>query len=270
MKQLIFAGCFAMSFQILAQSAGISGRSGEDGEFTFKPTGDLNETVVLIENLFSDMEIIGTSSAEIRITVKGYEGLPEKAKGLKPLSSTGPENTNIGLYVAQEGENITISGASRVASKSDYTIYLPQLIKMKLDYSSFQAGDVKITGLTNEVEVKSQIGELTFKDVTGPIIASTLSSDISVEFSVLNQTSPTSLTSTSGDIDITLPANSKGDFKMSTTSGEVYTDMDFDFDEEEGLKRFGGGMSARANLNGGGAQVTLRCVSGDIFIRKGN
>ncbi len=263
MKQLIFIGCLALSVQGLTQYQ-------KSGEFTFKPTGDLNEVTVVIENLYSDLEITGTSSSEIKIEVDDYEGLPEKAKGLKPLSAIGPENTDIGLYVGQEGSNIVISGASRIASKSDYNIYLPQLIKMKLDYNSFQAGDVNIKGMTSEVEVKSQIGDLTFEDVTGPIIASTLSADIEVEFSMLNQDSPTSLTSTSGDIDITLPANTKGDFKMSTTSGEVYTDMDFSFEDEEGLKRWGGGMSARASLNGGGVQVDLRCVSGDIFIRKGN
>ena len=97
-----------------------------------------------------------------------------------------------------------------------------------------------------------------------------MSSDIEVVFTEMNQTAPTSLSSTSGDIDITIPANTKGDFKMSSTSGDVYTDLDFKFDDEDGMKRWGGGMSANAKLNGGGVKVSLRSVSGDVYIRKAN
>ena len=57
---------------------------------------------------------------------------------------------------------------------------------------------------------------------------------------------------------------------MSSTSGEIYTDLNFDMNEEDGMKRMGGGMSVNAKLNGGGVEVTLKGISGDIFIRKAN
>ncbi len=242
--------------------------NAQSEQYSFTPSGSVESNTVMVENLFSDLRVMGTNEGEIRIIAKGYEGLPEKAAGLKPLSAVGPDNTDIGLYVKQEGNIIKIAGASSRTSKADYEIYLPKRIKLKVDYSSFQAGDIKFSGLSNEVEVKSQIGELIFEMVTGPIIASTLSADITVYFKELNQVGPTSITSTSGDIDISVPSDTKGNFEMSTTSGEVYTDLEFSFNEENGLRRWGGGMSADANLNGGGSKVTLRSVSGDIFIRK--
>jgi lia operon protein LiaG len=238
-------------------------------EYTMTVKGNAAETWVNISNLFADLIIEGTSGSEIKIVASDYEGLPEKAKGLKPLSATGPENTGIGLSIKQEGNTISISGAHREADEAEYKILLPKNLKLKLDYNSWQAGDVVIKGMAGEVEAKSQVGDLKFIDVTGPIVAHTLSSDLEVSFSSLAQTSPSSLTSTSGDIDVTMPSSVKGTFKMSTISGGIYTGFEFDFGEETSLKR-AGGQSATGKLNGGGVEVSLRSISGDVFIRKAN
>lgn len=239
----------------------------DKSSFSYPIKGSAAETWLVIENLFSDLQIEGTTGSEIRIESKNYKGLPEKAKGLKPLSATGPENTGIGLSIKQEGNTISLSGAHREADNADYVMYLPKNLKVRLDYNSWQAGDVVIKGMAGEVEAKSQVGDLEFIDVTGPIVAHTLSSDLEVSFSSLSSTSPSSLSSTSGDIDVTLPASVKGTFKMSTISGGVYTAFDFDFGEETNIKRVGG-QNATGKLNGGGVEVSLKTISGDIYIRK--
>jgi DUF4097 and DUF4098 domain-containing protein YvlB len=198
-----------------------------------------------------------------------YEGLPEKAKGLKPLSGGAPENTGIGLSVTQEGNTISISGSHREADDAEYTLSIPKNVNLKIDYNSFQAGDVRIQGMESEVEAKSSVGDLLFVDVMGPIVAHTLSSDLEIVFTSINQTSPSSITSTSGDIDVTLPAAAKGTFKMATISGGVYTDLNFDMGEEENTRKLMG-QSATGKLNGGGVEVSLKTISGDIYVRKSN
>ncbi len=235
--------------------------------FSYAPKGDISETVVRISNLFADIEVEGNLGKEITISTDTYEGIPEKAKGLKPLSASGTENTGIGLSVVQDGNVITISGASRKAN-GKYMIQLPKNIRLSIDLNNWQAGDALIKNMSGEVEAKTQNGELRFESVTGPIVAHSLSSDIEVIFTDVNQASPTSLTSTSGDIDITIPANTKGNFQMSSISGEVFTDLNFQFENDEDMKRIAGGMNASATLNSGGVEILLKSVSGDIFIRK--
>jgi len=235
--------------------------------FSYPVKGNASETWLVIENLFADMEIEGTSDSEIRIETYNYKGIPEKAKGLKPLSASGPENTGIGLSINQDGNTINLSGAIREADDADYTLYLPKNLKLKINYNSWQAGDLVIKGMAGEVEAKSQVGDLEFIDVTGPIVAHTLSSDVEVSFSSLSSASPTSLSSTSGDIDITLPESVKGTFKMATVSGGVYTAFDFDFGDEA-KRRSIMGQNATGKLNGGGVVVSMKTVSGDIYIRK--
>lgn len=240
---------------------------GQPKEFTYAVKGNASETTVWINQLFADLQVEGTSGSEIQILGYGYRGLPEKAKGLRPLSSGGPENTGLGLSIEQEGNRISLSGAHREADDARYRIQVPKNMKIKIDYTSWQAGDVKVIGMTNEVEAKSQVGDLVFVDVTGPIVAHTLSSDLDVIFTSLSQASPSSISSTSGDIDVTLRPDTKGTFKMATVSGGVYTDLDFDLGETGNTRRVMG-QSATGELNGGGVEVSFKTVSGDIYVRK--
>ncbi|MDW3196716.1 MAG: DUF4097 family beta strand repeat-containing protein [Cytophagales bacterium] len=238
-------------------------------QFEITPNGNPAELTVNVTNLYADLEIVGTNDKLIKVIALDYEGLPEKAKGLKPLSATGPDNTDLGLYIEQQGQEIMISGASRKSDDGEYRIELPANIKLVIEYDSYQAGDIRVSDMSGEVEASSKVGDMEFQNITGPLVANSLSSDISIVFTSVSQTSPTDVSSTSGDVDVTLPESTKGNFQMKTVSGEVYTDLEFEFGEEEGRsKRWGGGMSAEATLNGGGVQINLKSISGDIFIRK--
>lgn len=239
---------------------------GKKSTYEFQIKGNAADTWLIIENLASELRIEGTSASVIKIETNNYKGLPEKAKGLKPLSSSGPENTGVGLHIKQDGNTITLASAHNEANDADYVLYLPKNLKLKIDYNSWQAEDVLIKGMAGEIEAKSQVGDLKFVNVTGPLVAHTLSSDLEVIFTSLSSTSPTSLSSTSGDIDVTIPANTKGTFKMATVSGGVYTAFDFDFGDQK-LNRIGG-QSATGKLNGGGVEVLLKSVSGDVYVRK--
>ena len=265
----IIAGLILLSTMAHAQSGSNAWSENGDkrrGSFNFQIKGNAADTWLVIENLSSDLEIEGTSGSDIKIEAEGYRGLPEKAKGLKPLSASGPENTGIGLSINQEGNTITLASAHNEANSADYVIYLPKNLNLKLNYNSWQAGDILIKNMAGEIEAKSQVGDLRFENVSGPIVAHTLSSDLEVTISTLSASSPTSLTSTSGDIDITMPSNTKGTFKMSTMSGGVYTAYDFDFGDSK-IRQIGG-QNATGKLNGGGVEVFLKSISGDIYIRK--
>ncbi|WP_370088327.1 DUF4097 family beta strand repeat-containing protein [Ekhidna sp.] len=272
---LILLTCASGMAQDKKDMIALAGQSGDPFKatkqvsFSFPIKGNAAETWLSIDNLSADLEIQAAAGSEIKIESKNYKGMPEKAKGLKPLSATGPENTGIGLSMTQEGNIISLSGAHGEADKADYVLYLPKNLKLKINYNSWQAGDVVIKGMAGEIEAKSQVGDLEFIDVTGPIVAHTLSSDLEVTFTTLASASPSSLSSTSGDIDVTLPSSTKGTFKMSTISGGVYTGFDFDFGEDANIRRVGG-QNATGKLNGGGVEVSLKTISGDIYIRKGN
>ncbi len=238
-------------------------------EFKYAVKGNASDTWVVIELLNADLVVEGSSGSEIKVTTMDYKGLPEKAKGLKPLSAAGVDNTGLGLAITQEGNKIRIVGTDRTSDDSEYTIYLPKALNLKVDYNNYRTGDLVIKGMAGEVEARAFSGDLELIDLTGPLVAHTLSSDLKISFTSLSQTSPSSLTSTSGDIELTVPSSTKGTFKMGSISGGVYTDLEFDLGEEGQTRRIGG-SSYTGKLNGGGVEVALKTVSGDIYIRKAN
>ncbi|HVX28705.1 MAG TPA: DUF4097 family beta strand repeat-containing protein [Parafilimonas sp.] len=69
--------------------------------------------------------------------------------------------------------------------------------------------------------------------------------------------------SISGFIDLSFAASRKADLKMSTISGTIYTDVAMDKSSERN-----GGNAIDAAYNGGGEDVDLETISGDIFLRK--
>jgi DUF4097 and DUF4098 domain-containing protein YvlB len=86
----------------------------------------------------------------------------------------------------------------------------------------------------------------------------------------LSQMGPTSISLVSGFIDITMPDDSPADLYLSSISGEIYTNLDVEImgNNKENMQRLGGGRNIRGTLNGGGVEVNLKTISGDIYLRK--
>jgi hypothetical protein len=70
--------------------------------------------------------------------------------------------------------------------------------------------------------------------------------------------------SISGFIDLAFPAEDKADFKISTITGTIYSNIDM---RADGKSRSGGSDISSA-YNGGGKAVDLKTISGDIYLRK--
>jgi len=114
------------------------------------------------------------------------------------------------------------------------------------------------------VSLKS--GDLRLLNVSGPVVANTISGDIQIKFNVA-PTQPSAVSSVSGDVDVSLPAPSRLSLSMRSISGEIYTDFDLNLGGGSGLKHVGG-QTVEGRANGGGTAFSLKTISGDIFVRK--
>ncbi|HEY6900316.1 MAG TPA: DUF4097 family beta strand repeat-containing protein, partial [Puia sp.] len=130
-------------------------------------------------------------------------------------------------------------------------------------------GETQIQGIRNEIEFNG-CHEISLKNVAGPLVISTISGGVSVVFTEFNKDKPTSISAVSGEVDITLPAKTPVDLEMSSISGNIYSDFDIPSPaSKENMKRVGGGNNIKTQLNGGGANLKLRAISGNIYLRKG-
>jgi lia operon protein LiaG len=67
---------------------------------------------------------------------------------------------------------------------------------------------------------------------------------------------------------VSMPTNTKATLKLRSISGEVYTDFDMSLGKSQGNMQHIGGQVVDGSINGGGNAVSLKTVSGDIFVRK--
>ena len=125
--------------------------------------------------------------------------------------------------------------------------------------------------LSGDLEIRTTSSDVILEGVTGPVVANSVSGNIEIVFSTVNQQKPCAITVVSGDADITLPAQTPANLKLASVSGEVYTNFDISLkgdEENQGLRRLGMGRPIEGTINKGGVALQVKTVSGDIFLRK--
>ena len=80
-----------------------------------------------------------------------------------------------------------------------------------------------------------------------------------------------------GDVDVSLPGSFRGDLRMRSDNGEIYTDFDVQLatspakveqQRQGGKYRLEVEQEVRGTIGGGGPEIQLRTFNGDIYLRK--
>lgn len=223
---------------------------------------------VVIEMDAGEYKIEGYDGDEVSIRPStALDAPPERAKGLKPLYYSAVDNSGIGLAVTPENGGLKIEKATR--KDIDYTIRIPKKVSVLFRQVNWRNGSVTISNMDGDLEVRTTNSPITLKSVTGPVVANTTNGEVNVTFTNLSQEKPTSITTISGAVDVTLPANAKANMKLRSINGEMYTDFDLGLkSSKEGLSRVGGGNHIEGTANGGGVEIQLNTISSNIYIRK--
>jgi len=188
---------------------------------------------------------------------------PKKAAGLKPIFQEGEDNTTYGVEIKKENtELIVTSLLNRRAAP--FVLYLPAGIDLYVE--SLTTSDITINGFTSEVEVKNFKGEIILTNLTGPIVAENDKGNILVTFSSLNQSSPTSIVTVSGDIDIALPKDVQANIVSKIPTGEFYTDFDLNQTVERNPRT--NARTVKGTLNNGGVELFIQNFNGNVYLRK--
>jgi len=190
-------------------------------------------------------------------------------KGLKSVK--GP---SMRLEIEEKNNKVEIS--SEVSNQHvDLIIKVPQ--RSSAEVELYKGGDINIEGVNGGLELESYEGMIIANNISGPVVAETARTDIVISFSNFANSSPSSLTSHMGNVDITLAQKVAANVNVQTYQGEVFSGLDKDFVVVEEIKKnakghkqkivLGGIMQAK--VNGGGQELSLTSYSGNLYIRKG-
>jgi len=95
------------------------------------------------------------------------------------------------------------------------------------------------------------------------VVVETINGDITVQGKLASLKAK----SISGFVDVAVAPQLKADIRLSTISGDMYSDLDLTA-EDKNVRQVGG-RRIEKQLNGGGKPFELESISGDIFLRKG-
>jgi len=129
-------------------------------------------------------------------------------------------------------------------------------------------GDVVVRSAGGSVAARTGGGDVTLKKVRGPVTARTSGGTISCEITSTAGAGG-DLTTSGGDVTITLPANYRADLDVKVSGVEPDAHAIVSQFSEVTISRRPGAISGEGRLNGGGPKLTIRSNSGTVTIRKG-
>ncbi|GAB5555455.1 MAG: hypothetical protein Sapg2KO_50460 [Saprospiraceae bacterium] len=211
-----------------------------------------------------DLIIEGGNSSQISLETENLPAIPERAKGLKALYNNASDNTGAGMEMTKDGSIMHLVKAR--SHSGTYKIKVPSGMNIKIEDTNWTGGDFKISKVSGEIEVASKNSDVYLDQVSGPITASSTSGDIEVIFNKLTQSKPTYISNISGVIDVKLGASEKANVVLRTVTGEIYSNYDL-VKSKDGMKNYGN-RTIELPLNGGGAELKLKNIAGEIYLRK--
>ncbi|MBN1832827.1 MAG: DUF4097 family beta strand repeat protein [Deltaproteobacteria bacterium] len=147
-------------------------------------------------------------------------------------------------------------------------------------FGGMSGGDITISNVSGEIEVNTREGDITLNHISGEVVAHSIDGDLLIVFKKLTKKEPMAFSTIDGDIDVTFPADTQATISAKNVDGEIYTDFDMDIihvkeidaDRNRGWRNGLTGMfgnTVTGKINGGGADILISTVDGNIYIRKG-
>jgi len=213
--------------------------------------------------------LVGTDDNKITIEIEGGGYVvPEKAKGLRLITPSGlTDNTGIGLHIEKDGDKHIVRSLSNKSSKR-YIFNVPSTYFVHYESSGQYGKKLIIEDLKAELDASVGYNGVSLTGVTGPMAIHSLYGGIQADFESVSQKGPISLYSVYQDVDVTVPASTKAEFKLKVSYGDLYSDMDLQYPKSaDGMTNLSG-KNMGATANGGGVSFTIKSGYKNIYLRQ--
>jgi hypothetical protein len=229
------------------------------------------------------------------VTIKGYEGrdaiieyttngvpFPGAKRNTAPPEPPPPGMHRIGggrgFDVTEDNNVIQVKGNGFFGS-SDLTIQVPY--DTMVTAKTMTGKTVTVDNISGEIEANNMNGEVNVTSASGSVVAHSMNGKVIVSLNKVTPGKNMSFSTMNGNVDVTLPADTKANLKMRADNGEIYTDFDVKLDtlstpqvEEEKTRsgkvrrRVRPEGTEQGTINGGGAEMQFTTFNGRILIHK--
>lgn len=261
---LVLVTCF-----VCLAASGIA----QDNEFTVALTDPAKRGKIKVHLNSGSITIKGTARKDVLVRYKS-DGDEDESKnkskdGLKRVSGGGID------LEASENDNYVTVKSNSWNNEIDLEIEIPA--GFDIQAHTYNNGDLMMTNIQGELALTNYNGEITALNISGSVIATTYNGEIKITFDKVSEGVPMSYHTYNGDINVTFPSTIKAGLKMKTEQGDIYTDFDMKIassgpkkteDNKSGTFRIVIDDWKKGDINGGGAEITMKTNNGDVYIRK--
>jgi hypothetical protein len=265
MKKLIAIGIFiSIAVTLVAQ---------DTGDFTVPLSDPAKRGKLKAELKFGSITIRGTARKDVLVKYASMEG-KERSRKPAPDGLTRVGGGTLDLEVSENGNNVKVESGSW-STRVNLEIEVPSGFDLKV--STYNSGDILIENIQGELEIESYNGKIDANQISGSMVASTYNGPITVTFDKVKEGAPMSYSTYNGNVDLTFPATTKASFKMKTERGEILSGFDMKMittnpvrkeDTKTGTYKVVIDKWVQGEVNGGGAEISMRNYNGNIIIRK--
>lgn len=268
MKRQSIAAVWTAIFVCLAASV-----IAQSNEFSIALTDPAKRGKIKVHLNSGSVTIKGTARKDVLVRYKAEENEDDKKSdtkdGLKRISGGGID------LEASENDNYVTVKSNSWNKEIDLEIEIPSGFDVQAH--TYNNGDLMMTNIQGELALTNYDGEITALNISGSVIATTYNGEIKVTFDKVKEGVPMSYVTYNGDVDISFPSTVKGSLKMKTDEGDIYTDFDMKItssgpkkteDSKSGAYRIVIDDWKKGDINGGGAEISMKTSNGDLYIRK--
>jgi DUF4097 and DUF4098 domain-containing protein YvlB len=221
------------------------------------------------------------------ITVTTYEGkdiivsVQEKGdKKVRVRTHDGMHSLSTGSRadIQAEENNNKVSVHGEAGKTTNLVIKIPQN-EVTLKLGTVNDGDILASNVSGELEISNVNGAIKLTGISGSVVANTVNGNVVVTFKTIDPKAPMAFTTLNGNVDVTFPVSLKANVKLKSDRGEIYTDFDVTPEQHKpnvthttGSK--GGMYSLKledwvyGKIDGGGPEMLMKNMNGNIYIRK--
>ncbi|GAB4010052.1 hypothetical protein GCM10028808_20080 [Spirosoma migulaei] len=192
------------------------------------------------------------------------------ANGMKRIA------TGLPLDVIAEEKNNTVNvNANTTRQTIDLTIKVPQRFSLKV--STINNGTIEVENVSGNLEVNNVNGYIHLTNVAGSAVATTVNGNVIASFKSIDSDTPMAFSTLNGNVDVTFPSSVKANSKLKSDRGDIYSDFDIDVDKNQpkvnrtsqsGMYQVKIEDWVYGKINGGGPEVMMKNMNGNIYIRK--
>jgi DUF4097 and DUF4098 domain-containing protein YvlB len=222
-----------------------------------------------------EMRMDGDNGMKISVDVNTDDIKPKNPSSRDTIDGMHRINPKFSYEVTatEKDNNVTIQNSTM--RNIHLALKIPQGAKLKL--RTVNDGHIEVSDITGELEVSAVNGSIKLTNITGTAVANTVNGSIIANFLSVDPKAPMAFSTLNGRIDVTLPPGTKSNLKLRSDRGDVFTDFDVAIDKSTPQIEHANGSSMysiklgdwiNGKINGGGPEIMMKNMSGNIYVRK--